>query len=53
MASLVLCIIFILISMAYQTFENRKRDKGGRDYRLAKGDEALLGFHHPHFRYTI
>lgn len=48
-----LTIVFIVITMMYQSWENGKRARGERDYRLAKGDAGLLGFHHPHFRYTI
>lgn len=37
----------------YQKVENRKRENGKRDYRLQEEDEAMLGFRHPRFRYTI
>lgn len=37
----------------YQKAENRKRQQGGRDYRLQEEDEAMLGFRHPHFKYTV
>lgn len=37
----------------YQKAENRKREQGKRDYRLEEEDEALLGYKHPRFRYTV
>lgn len=33
-------------------FENRKRDRGGRDYRFKEPDSDNLGDDHPHFRFT-
>ena len=33
--------------------ENRKRDAGGRDYRLEGEDADNLGDDHPHFRFTF
>ncbi|KAL0933270.1 major facilitator superfamily transporter [Colletotrichum truncatum] len=46
-------IIASLGLVAYQTWENKKREQGGRDYRLqAPEDEvANLGHRHPKFRY--
>jgi hypothetical protein len=41
------------IVMVYCSWENKKRAKGGRDYRLAEGDESMLGYRHPSFRYTL
>jgi hypothetical protein len=32
--------------------ENRKRDRGDRDYRLARPDAHNLGDDHPHWRFT-
>ncbi|RDW74831.1 hypothetical protein BP6252_05973 [Coleophoma cylindrospora] len=46
----VLCTVFVFgLQM-----ENRKRDRGGRDYRYAEGEEALanMGDDHPDFRFT-
>lgn len=40
-------------TILYAKYENRKRDRGVRDYRLAEGDEGMLGYRHPSFRYTI
>ncbi|CAG9989662.1 unnamed protein product [Clonostachys byssicola] len=39
--------------LLYQSWENRKRDNGGRDYRLQAPPEqvATLGDRHPQFRY--
>jgi hypothetical protein len=39
--------------LMYQRWENRKRDNGGRDYRLQAPPEqvATLGDRHPQFRY--
>lgn len=45
----------ILVScglMAYQRYENRFRDRGGRDYRFQEERQEELGFHHPDFRYV-
>jgi hypothetical protein len=38
--------------MAYQRYENRLRDRGGRDYRFQEERQEELGFHHPDFRYV-
>jgi hypothetical protein len=32
--------------------ENKKRDRGERDYRLVGEDADNLGDDHPHFRFT-
>lgn len=32
--------------------ENRKRERGERDYRLGQEDADNLGDDHPHFRFT-
>ena len=50
---LALSIILSFITIMYVKIENRKRARGGRDSRLANGDEAMLGSRHPQFRYTI
>ncbi|OCL11192.1 MFS general substrate transporter [Glonium stellatum] len=51
----VLCLSFILsiTTILYCTWENRKRATGKRDSRLAEGDEGMLGYRHPKFKYTI
>ena len=49
------CII-VSITAAYIHWENRKRDRGDRDYRVEgkAGEELLnLGYRHPQFRYQI
>ena len=33
-------------------FENRKRERGERDYRFEEPDSDNLGDDHPHFRFT-
>jgi hypothetical protein len=45
-------IIVSLALMAYQRYENRLRDRGGRDYRYQQEHQEELGFHHPDFRYV-
>ncbi|KAK6063337.1 transporter [Seiridium cupressi] len=46
-------IVASLSLVAYQKWENKKREEGGRDYRLEIPDEkvATLGHLHPRFRY--
>ncbi|EKM81340.1 hypothetical protein AGABI1DRAFT_72253 [Agaricus bisporus var. burnettii JB137-S8] len=49
-------IVFVSIGMLYLRHENRKRDHGGRDYRLeGKTEEEIrdLGYRHPGFRYQL
>jgi len=49
-------LAFVLTSsmMLYVKVENGKREKGKRDSRLAGNvDEAMLGYRHPSFRYTM
>lgn len=50
---LVLSLALSTTHILYVKWENRKREKGGRDYRLDEGDEGMLGYKHPSFRYTI
>ena len=33
--------------------ENKKRDRGERDYRFEKDDAHNLGDDHPHWRFTL
>ncbi|KAJ3538379.1 hypothetical protein NMY22_g5189 [Coprinellus aureogranulatus] len=50
-----ICVIVSLTAL-YVRWENRKRDRGERDYRLeGKSKEELrnLGYKHPQFRYQI
>ena len=49
---LVLSIILSTTTMLYAKWENGKRARGDRDHRLAEGDQGILGYRHPHFRYT-
>jgi hypothetical protein len=60
----VTCTLLVAIFLAfYVRWENGKRDRGGRDYRLdgmaddttEKGRVALeeMGYKHPKFRYQI
>ncbi|RXW16411.1 hypothetical protein EST38_g9447 [Candolleomyces aberdarensis] len=49
------CVI-VSITAAYIYWENKKRERGERDHRLAgkTGEELLkLGYRHPQFRYQI
>ncbi|KAH0373065.1 MFS general substrate transporter, partial [Aureobasidium melanogenum] len=50
-----LCLSLIITSsmLVYCSWENKKRAAGKRDYRLAEGDESMLGYKHPSFRYTL
>ncbi|KAI9762658.1 MAG: hypothetical protein M4579_000276 [Chaenotheca gracillima] len=47
---LALCLVLTLANMLYVRVENAKRASGKRDFRL-QGDESLLGYKHPNFRY--
>ncbi|KAK8170119.1 major facilitator superfamily domain-containing protein [Phyllosticta citrichinensis] len=51
----VLCMSLALstINVIYCSVENKKRARGARDYRLQEGDEGMLGYRHPSFKYTI
>lgn len=46
-------LITTTVLIFYNTWENRRRAKGGRDHRLNEEDESLLGYRHPNFRYTV
>lgn len=50
-----LCLSLIITScmLVYCSWENKKRAAGKRDYRLLEGDESMLGYKHPSFRYTL
>lgn len=50
--ALVLAMITVSLGILYNTWENKKRDRGDRDYRLNE-DQSRLGHRHPHYRYTI
>ncbi|KAL2053359.1 hypothetical protein ABVK25_006353 [Lepraria finkii] len=49
---LVLSIILSTTTMLYAKWENGKRARGDRNHRLAEGDQGMLGYRHPIFRYT-
>ncbi|KAJ0383373.1 hypothetical protein COL922a_010619 [Colletotrichum nupharicola] len=46
-------IVASLSLVAYQTWENKRRERGDRDYRLRLPEDevAILGHLHPNFRY--
>ncbi|KDQ26556.1 hypothetical protein PLEOSDRAFT_1105460 [Pleurotus ostreatus PC15] len=49
-------IVVIIIGMVYIIWENAKRERGERNYRLEnKSEEEIeqLGYLHPQFRYTL
>jgi len=46
------CAITCTVFLCGLMLENRKRDKGGRDYRLEDSDADNLGDDHPRFRFT-
>jgi len=49
-------VAFVLVSsmIIYVKVENKRREQGKRDDRLAGGvDQAMLGYRHPSFRYTM
>lgn len=50
---LVFSITLSTINILYVKWENQKRDRSERDYRLTEGDQGNLGYRHPLFRYTI
>lgn len=41
------------MNITYCLWENRKRATGKRDHRLQEGDEGMLGYRHPDFKYTL
>lgn len=56
LASAAFVITSTAIGMLYLKLENKKRDRGGRDYRLeGKAEEEIrdLGYRHPSFRYQL
>lgn len=49
-----MALIITTIMIVYVKVENKKRDDGKRDNRLQGDvDEAMLGYKHPSFRYTM
>jgi hypothetical protein len=54
LAFLILCAIMAVAMFFGLKYENRKRDRGGRDYRYAENVSDLdnLGDDHPEFRFT-
>ncbi|KAJ6542075.1 major facilitator superfamily domain-containing protein [Mycena vulgaris] len=56
LAGMVTVLVLTVATMAHMVWENRKRARGGRDYRLdglTPAEEARLGHLHPRFRYKI
>ncbi|KAK3053952.1 hypothetical protein LTR09_005232 [Extremus antarcticus] len=51
--ALALALLTTTILIFYNTWENKQRDGGKRDYRLQEEDESTLGYRHPSFRYTV
>ena len=49
---LAMSLLLSTINMLYARWENKKRAQGKRDHRLLEGDEGMLGYRHPQFRYT-
>lgn len=48
--------VIIVLTALYIRWENAKRDRGERDYRLeGKDNEEVknMGYRHPQFRYQI
>lgn len=52
LGALVLAIVTVSFGIMYNMWENKKRDRGERDDRLAE-DQTRLGHRHPRYRYTI
>ena len=52
MGFLVMSLLLSTTNMLYVRWENGKRAQGERDDRLLGGDEGMLGYRHPGFRYT-
>jgi hypothetical protein len=53
LGALVITVILSIAQMVYLRWENKKRDRGERDDRLAQENEGKLGHRHPNFRYTL
>jgi hypothetical protein len=53
LGALVLCLVTILLQIAYLRRENMKRARGDRNDRLGKGGDRRLGYRHPKFRYML
>jgi hypothetical protein len=49
----VIVVILAAAQMLYLDWENGKRDRGARHWRLGREDEGRLGHRHPNFRYTL
>ena len=47
-----ICGVASVVLLFYVKRENRRRDRGERDYRLEEEDSENLGDDHPHFRFT-
>ncbi|KAJ6525027.1 major facilitator superfamily domain-containing protein [Mycena vulgaris] len=56
LAGMVTVLVLTVATMVHMVWENRKRARGGRDYRLdglTPAEEARLGHLHPRFWYKI
>ena len=53
MGFLAFSLLLSITNILYAKWENAKRVRGDRDHRLSEGDEGMLGYRHPSFRYTI
>jgi uncharacterized membrane protein YidH (DUF202 family) len=53
LGALVIALALTVVQTAYLHWENKKRDRGERDHRLAEENVHLLGHRHPSFRYTL
>ncbi|KAJ3561232.1 hypothetical protein NP233_g10318 [Leucocoprinus birnbaumii] len=55
LAAAVFVIVFTPVGMLYLYLENKRRDRGDRDYRLKGTEEEIrdLGYKHPGFRYQL
>jgi len=47
------CAFMATVMLFGLKYENRKRDRGERDYRLGKDSLDNMGDDHPSFRFTI
>ncbi|KAI0486926.1 MFS transporter-like protein [Xylaria cf. heliscus] len=53
LGALVICFLLVCTQVLFLTWENGKRVRGDRDYRLAQDRADRLGHCHPGYRYTI
>lgn len=53
LGSLILAMITVAANIIYVKWENAKRQRGERDYRLNGHSDQWLGHRHPQFRYVV